>query len=190
MMKLHNWHIQLVHFWALAGERRGCEGPRRRAEEAGCPHRVLQQEGGRASKAARTSVCQVRQHNEGMVWPKFSHFFQVWRRVHWCWEHCKEVDFCDLGVGQHWGSGAAKNEKLYKGNIKFVLQVKLLRAELEDQEKSLKASVAAQVQNDLLVETNYNLWIGTGEKSPRELGCSSTSWTKTHWGAWYSPTMF
>ena len=30
------------------------------------------------------------------------------------------------------------------------LKVKLLRAELEDQEKSLKASVAAQVQNDLL----------------------------------------
>ena len=39
------------------------------------------------------------------------------------------------------------------------------------------------------VETNYNLLIGTGEKSPRELGCSSTSWTKTHRGAWYSPAM-
>ena len=91
MRKLHKQHFQLVHFWALAGERWGCEGPRRRAEEAGCPHRVLQQEGGRASKAARTSVCQVRQHNEGMVWPKFSHFFQVWRRFHWCWEQLIKV---------------------------------------------------------------------------------------------------
>ena len=34
--------------------------------------------------------------------------------------------------------------------LKSNLQVKLLRAELEDQEKSLKASVAAQVQNGLL----------------------------------------
>ena len=34
--------------------------------------------------------------------------------------------------------------------LKSNLKVKILRAELEDQEKSLKASVAAQVQNDLL----------------------------------------
>ena len=34
--------------------------------------------------------------------------------------------------------------------LKSNLQVKLLRAELEDQEKSLKASVAAQVQNYML----------------------------------------
>ena len=117
MRELMKKHFQLVHFWALAGERWGCEGPRRCAEEAGCPHRVLQQEGGRASKAARTSICQVRQHKEGMMSPKFSHFFQVWRRFHWCWEHCKEVDFCDLRVGQHWGSGAVEKLKLFKRKI-------------------------------------------------------------------------
>ena len=54
--------------------------------------------------------------------------------------------------------------------LKSNLQVKLLRAELEDQEKSLKASVAAQVQNDLFVGNKLQLVNWNRRKKPTRTG--------------------
>ena len=54
--------------------------------------------------------------------------------------------------------------------LKSNLQVKLLRAELEDQEKSLKASVAAQVQNGLFVGNKLQLVNWNRRKKPMRTG--------------------